>query len=178
MGWKPKQIRLAHAAARAADWTDAQRRTVLGGFDGRGRLGKTLSSKAPGLTNADFDHYMALAEADAGGQIFNTPPLHWANQANAPGHRQAHLIRRLVNTLKLAVDASTGQRVVGEHGERLDGIIRQATAGRADALDQLTAYDRHNVIVALKALVQRHGPTTPRERTPPACRDGSSNSTR
>ena len=109
---------------------------------------------------------MATVEQYSGGQIklrnregrnlyrFN----HWSSRAAEAGplRRRKHLIDRLVNTLALTDDGQGG-RVLGDAGNLLRGIIRNATGKRVEEVAELDDYEAAKLIEALTAIGHRHG---------------------
>ncbi len=121
MAWTPKQIRTAAIAARNAGWNDQQRMMVLSSFGGRAVSQGRLSSKSPRLNQDDYEQYMALAEAQAGGMLPGFTLGYWRAKAGDVIQRQRHVIQKLAADLDVP-------------GQYIDGIIDRATGGQARSL--------------------------------------------
>jgi len=153
MPWTPKQIKLAGMAARSAGWCDGDEqnlRTVLRWFGNRAVQGGKLTRKSPKLNNDDFEFYMSIAEAAAGGVLPGWKPGHWRNKAGQVIHRQRDKILGLLAELNLSGDEPY-----------LNGIINKATGGKAVCLDDVDQLNDRavagKVIDALKYQVKRRG---------------------
>lgn len=145
-GWSRDQVRSAGIAARSAGWDEGKLRMVLGWFGNRAVHGGRLTRTSPKLNNDDFEFYMAVAEADAGGVLDGWKPGYWKGKADDVMQRQRKKIEYLA-----------GELYVGE--AYLNGVIDKATGGRATCIEDV---DRLNdrcvagkVIEALKAQTKR-----------------------
>lgn len=123
-GWSKDQVRIAAMAARAAEWNEQRVRMVLGMFGNRAVHDGRLTRTSPRLNNDDFEFYMSVAEADAGGVLPGWQPGHWRKKANQVISRQRRKIEYLAGELYLSE-------------AYLNGVIDKATGGAATCLADL-----------------------------------------
>jgi hypothetical protein len=147
IGWTRDQVRSAGIAARAAGWNEGRLRMVLGWFGNRAMHAGKLTRTSPNLNNDDFEFYMAVAEADAGGTLPPKKTGYWKAQADKVVTRQ----RRKIESLAAALG--------GLSEAYLNGVIEKATGGRAKCIDDVDQLNDRaqasKVIEALKAQAKR-----------------------
>ena len=168
MAWTPQQIKLHHIAAKAAGWDTARRSLVLrhvGAVDRDGRG----SSRARANTQAQFEHYMAIAEhaAHAAGNGDEFPPADrlnrrrtWAEASLSATTRAQRLItviaaeaiERLPGTFHDAFLRAFVLRMTGGDEPSLCGGSGGAHPTRLDECDEAQTY---RILEGLKAWVGR-----------------------
>lgn len=78
MSWSTAQKRLAGQAFRESGISEDARQLFLRQLNGRAGQGDRLSTTAPGLTNEDFERYMAFLEQQAPKPLLGKPWGYWS----------------------------------------------------------------------------------------------------
>jgi hypothetical protein len=152
MAWTNTQKQIAARACKAAGISEEQRRDVVlrhfaNARDGAGRI----TSTAPKLTNADFEQFMAIVEAQAGGQVLHFTRDYWTRHAADQWARMRHRAVRIAAELEAAGKLAPG-------GVGLSGwISKRVSRGEADRVEQLDYHGLLALIVSLQAYARQQG---------------------
>lgn len=159
MGWSKRQIQIAAMAARAAGWSDAQRRIALRGAGCPVGAGGAVSSRDPRNRQDHYELYMAIAEAAAAQRGESVAPpagaRSWRTLTSASAARMRWRIRGVAH------DAQLRRPDVFRPGF-LRGFVRRMTerdappAGAAtDDLDRCNECQVYRILEGLKAWTAR-----------------------
>jgi hypothetical protein len=87
MGWKPKQLKAAGAAAYAAGFERDHVDMILRQFENRAIFEGKLTRKSPDLNDSDFEVYMGICERAAGGKLGKFDRGRFSDTAERELHR-------------------------------------------------------------------------------------------
>jgi hypothetical protein len=153
--WTKLQIKTAAIAARQAGLDDAARYLVLrqipnAKYDRTGKASHDPSSTSKRLTNLDFEQYMAIVEAHAGGRLKDFPTGYWRGKAGDELARMRHFA--------LAIGAAFSRNGVQGWHEPLKAFetwIKRSVNPEKDAVEQLNYDELDKLINGLKAVATR-----------------------
>lgn len=168
-GWSPKQRKAAAIASKAAaaargfderDYVDL----LLRQLNGRGKSADgRLSRAAAGLTNRDFEWFMACCEDDLGGRVPGYSPAWFARQLDDRLGRMRYKARGIWRTL---VDAGAVEEQTDGRGLDRWLASRVARAGeRGVGVETANGDELWSLINQLRAVARQHGIGVPGERT-------------
>ncbi len=158
MAWTNTQKGLFARACKSAGIEDEHRRLILGQCEGRAVHGGKATSTSPRLTQADFEHCMAVVERSAGGQIKKTRGSdgHWYKPGYWQQQSEIGEAKRL-RWLAKQIHAQLKQRCPSWTDASLRNWIKdRVTHGRTAELDKLTQREASDLVHGLRAWARRH----------------------
>lgn len=152
MAWTNVQKQIAVRACAAAGISEQQRRDVmLRHFRNARTTDERVTSTSSKLTNDDFEQFMAIVEAQAGGKVMHYEAGYWARKAADRWERMRHRAMRIAAALEAA-----GK--LAPDGVGLAGWIRKrVTRGATDAIEELDYRGLLALIVGLSAYARQEG---------------------
>ncbi len=160
MAWSKLQRQIAAMACRHAGLDEADRRTLLRQLPNARKV-EPPSSRAPDLTQGEFETFMARVEWIAGGKLPRYSAWYWQDQVGGDGtlKRMRYLVRCIATTLELNHNAD-GEPLLAPDGVGLAGwISKRVTGGRTSRLEQLNQSELKALILGLRDHGTRHGVT-------------------
>lgn len=168
MPWSNVQKAHFVRACTAVGINDGQRRMILGQCEQRAVYKGRQTSTSPKLTQADYEHCMAVVERMGGGQIQIRDKSgrlvysqgRFDNQDEGHARRLRHIARQLAGRIFAGDDQ--------DHLHQLDSWIdSRVKGGKCRKLDDLTVDQLQDLLHGLKAFARRnHINLTDDARTP------------
>jgi hypothetical protein len=152
VAWTNTQKQVAARACKAAGVSEEQRRDViLRHFRNARTPDGRITSTASKLSNDDFEQFMSIVEAQAGGQVLHFTRGYWHAKAADRWHRMRFRARRIAESLEAA-------GALMPDGAGLAGWIRKrVTKGETDQLDALDYHGLLALILSLTAYARQRG---------------------
>ncbi|MEM8781924.1 MAG: hypothetical protein AAGE65_03620 [Planctomycetota bacterium] len=141
MAWsKPQRKRAAQAAREAGRFDD--RELLFRQLSGRAFHAGRLTSTAPGLTNADFEWFMAQLELSAGHGLCGQGYGYWQRAAQEGGWKRLHfrasdLAERVAKGRGKAYAVGVAEQAVGPFNGDLDNLDEAQLRRVIDALSNV-----------------------------------------
>lgn len=155
MSWTRDQIQTAAISARSAGLDDAGRYLILrqlsnSKFDALGKATDQPSSKSKRLSQADFEIYMSICEAQAGGQLKGWPMAHWHKKAQDEFARMRRYAGEIGHQLHIH-----GVQGWNDPLMALPGWIKARVNPNKDDINILDWDEMHALINGLRAVALR-----------------------
>lgn len=152
MAWTKTQKQIAARACQAARIGEEQRRDVLLRQFAHARMPDgTISSTAPRLTNRDFEQFMAIVEAHAGGRVLHFTAGYWRDHA---ADQWARMRRR---ALQVAAELEAAGKLAPGGAGLAGWIEKRVTRGETNRIEQLDYHGLLALILGLQAYARQSG---------------------
>lgn len=152
MPWTNTQKQIGVRACKAARISDEQRRDlILRNFAHAKTPDGRISSTSPRMTNQDFEQFMAIVEAYAGGQLLHFSRDYFKTKAEDQYHR----MRRRAYMIAQQLEASG---LLHANGAGLSGwISKRITRGECDRVEELDYHGLLALILSLSTCAHQNG---------------------
>lgn len=152
MAWTKTQKQIAVRACKAARVSDEQRRDVILRHFAHAKMPDgSISSTAPKLSNDDYEQFMSIVEAHAGGQVLHFERDYWQRKAQDRYGRMRRRVYMIAQELEK-------HGLLHPNGAGLSGwISKRVTRGQCDRVEELDYHGLLALILSLTAYARQRG---------------------